>query len=78
MKFLILSASILLCGCASKGTIDFKSSDADVKNIVQDKLECDYLAHETALSQMWTNPFLEPYDIWNSCMQERGYSLLGK
>ena len=77
MKISILSASILLCGCASKGMIDFKSSEADTRNVVQDTMECEYLAIQTQ-KKNWKNPFLEPADIWNDCMENRGYSLLGR
>ena len=76
-KILTITAVMFLHGCASKGEIDFKSSEADTRNVVQDTMECEYLAIQTQ-KKNWKNPFLEPADIWNECMENRGYSLLGK
>ncbi len=71
MKF-VLIAVLALSGCASKGVIDLKTSDAP-NNLIEDTMECDYLA-EQVYNTTWvinTNPY------WNRCMEGRGYNVLG-
>ena len=68
-----LFVALTLCGCASKGTIDLKVSE-NASNLVEDTMECDYLAQQI-YDTTWvinTNPY------WNDCMAGRGYSVLGK
>ena len=68
-----LFMALTLCGCASKGTIDLKVSQ-DASNLIEDTMECDYLAQQV-YNTTWvinTNPY------WNDCMAGRGYSVLGQ